>query len=144
MNNYFEVKVKFLQIDQNGNERKKTEVFLFDAMSYTETESKTIKLMEEKTNGEFQIMNIKNSNITEVIKTDGEWMFKAKIQFVSIDETSGKEKKFSQYILTSGVDIDQASLHLSEGLSHMLIPYEIAAIVKSPISEVIEHETEKN
>ena len=35
-NNWFECKVKYVKIDENGKEKKVTEPYLIDAVSFTE------------------------------------------------------------------------------------------------------------
>lgn len=144
MQTYFEVKVKYLLIDQTGHEKKKTSTFLFDAVSFTDAETRIFEQMNEITNGEFQVVNIKRSNITDVISiVEGEFFFKAKISLVTIDEEAGKEKKINQYILVMADDIDQAHSNLAEGLSYMLIPYTVTGMNLSPIEEVFPYDLEK-
>jgi hypothetical protein len=140
MNTNYECKVKYLKIDQGGFERKQTDTFLLDAVSYTDAETRLYEIMKEITNGEFKIMNIKQSNITEVIsKLDGEWWYKAKISLVTIDEEAGKEKKISEYILVAANDLEDAQKQLKEGLSYILVPYVAVSIAISSICEVFPH-----
>jgi hypothetical protein len=137
MNTWYESKVKYLKVDQGGFERKQTDTFLIDAVSYTDAESRVYAIMKELTNGEFIIMNIKQSNITEIIsKLDGEWWYKAKISLITLDEEAGREKKINQYILVAGNDLKDAQKQLEEGLSCMLISYVAVSIAISPICEV--------
>lgn len=137
MNNYFECKVKYLKIDQNGFERKQTDTFLLDAVSYTNAETRLYEIMKEITNGDFKIMNIKQSNITEVIsKLDGEFWYKAKISLVTIDEEAGREKKVNEYLLVAANDLKDAQKQLEEGLSYMLMTYIAVSIAISPVCEV--------
>ena len=85
MQTWYECKVKYLKIDQGGFERKVNDNYLIDAVSYTDAETRIYDIMKELTRGDFQVMNIKRSNISEVISPDnGEWWYKAKISFVSI------------------------------------------------------------
>lgn len=137
MQNWFECKVTYLKIDQGGFERKITDTFLVDAVSYTDAESRIYKIMAEITRGEFKVPSIKQSNITEIIsKNDGEYWWKAKINLVTIDEASSKEKKANQYILVMGNNLADALTQLEDGLSYMLVPYTIDAIALSPIADV--------
>lgn len=143
MNTWFECKVKYLKIDQGGFERKQTDTFLLDAVSYTDAETRLYKIMKEITNGDFKIMNIKQSNITEVIcQIDGEWWYKAKISLVTIDEEAGKEKKINEYILVAANNLEDAQKQLKDGLSYMLVPYVPVSIAISPICNVFAAEIE--
>jgi len=137
MQTWYECKVKYLKIDQGGFERKVNDNYLIDAVSYTDAETRIYDIMKELTRGDFQVMNIKRSNISEVISPDnGEWWYKAKISFVSIDEEKGKEKKISNYVIIMADDINDALKQLEKGLEYMLVPYVCTAIQLSTIADV--------
>ena len=137
MQTWYECKVRYIKIDQGGFERKINDNYLVDAVSYTDAESRIFQIMSEITRGEFQVMTIKRSNISEVFsKTDGEWWYKAKINLVTIDEEAGKEKKISNYILIMADTINDALKQLEEGLSYMIIPYVTTSIQLSTIADV--------
>jgi hypothetical protein len=137
MQTWYESRVKYLKIDQGGYERKVNDNYLLDAISFTDAEARIFQKMQEITSADFQVTNIKKSNITEVIPSEsGEWWYKAKISIITIDEEAGKEKKVNQYILIMADDIEHALKRLNEGLSYMLVPYVVTAIQLSTISEV--------
>lgn len=143
MQNWYEVKVKYLKTGQDGFEKKVTDLYLLDAVSYTDAETRIYEIMKELTRSEFLIMNIKKSNITEVIsEKDGEWWYKAKISLVSIDEEKGREVKISNYLLVAGNDIEDAQKQLKEGLSHMLISYEVVSVTLSKVVDVFPYVSE--
>lgn len=143
MKTYYEVKVKYLVIDQEGFERKKTSTFLFDAVSHTDAETQAVKRMVETGRRDFQIKGIKPSNITQVVEGIGELFFKTKISLVSIDEEKGKEKNINQYLLVSADDPSNALVVLEQELSYMLVPYTVYSVVLSPILDVFAFEEEK-
>jgi hypothetical protein len=137
MQTWYECKVKYLKIDQGGFERNVNDNYLIDAVSFTDAETRIFQIMKEITNGDFQVLNIKRSNISEVIsKMDGEWWYKAKISLITIDEEAGKEKKINNYILIMANDIKDALKQLEEGLSYMLVPYVTTMLQLSTIAEV--------
>lgn len=137
MQTWYEVKVKYLKIDQNGFERKVTNNYLIDAVSFTDAETRIFAQMNEITNGEFNVMNIKKSNVTDILPSDtGEWWYKAKISLISIDEEAGKEKRINNYVLVAADDIDNAVKCLEDGLSYMLVPYDVKSITQSQIADV--------
>jgi len=145
MQEWFECKIKYLKIDQGGHERKVNDNYLLDAVSFTDAESRIHKQMEELTNGTFQVMNIKRSNVTEIISHEqGEWWYKAKISLVAIDDEAGKEKKINQYILLMADNTKEALKRLEEGLSYMLVPYVVAGINLSNIAEVFPYFEEED
>jgi len=135
MQNLFECKVKYEKIDeQSGAEKKVSETYLIDAVSFTEAESRIYKEMESMIRGEFVVTNIRKANYTEIFENeDGDIWFKSKISFVSIDEKSGKEKKISNQILVLASDIKDAFDKIHEGMGGMTIDFDINAITESPI-----------
>ena len=137
MQNWFEVRTKYVKIDENGSERKASELYLIDAMSVTEAEARAIKELSKCIRGDIDIKKVSQSNITEIFPSeDGEWWWKAKISLVAIDEKAGKEKKINYYFLVAADDLSKALKTLKEGLSYVLVPYEIISMVLSPIVDV--------
>lgn len=137
MQTWFECKVKYQKVDQGGHERKVNENYLIDAVSFTDAETRIYEKMNELVHGDFQVMNIRKSNITEVIsEPSGEWWYKAKICMITVDEEAGKEKKISNFVLVMGDDIHEALKNLGKGLEYMLIDYVVPSIQLSSIADV--------
>lgn len=141
---WFESKVKYMKVSDSGKEAMISEVFLFDAVSYTDAEARTIKQMQELVRGgEFTIQEIKKSKITEVFPYDcGEWWFKMKVSLVTIDEEAGKEKKLACYYLIMADDIKEALNRLDESLNYLVIPYVVIAAQVSPVVDVFPYQPE--
>jgi hypothetical protein len=134
MQNWFEVRVKYLKIDDDGRERKVTEAMLFDAVTYTDAEAHVTEQLREIIRGEFVIDKISKSNIIETFPHEtGAFWYKGKISIVTIDEKGGKEKKVNNYFLVEADDIKQALQRLEEGLSYILVPYTITSLQVSSI-----------
>ena len=51
--NWFEVKVKYTKVDENGRQRKVSELYLLDAVSFTEAESRIIEELRRDNSGRF-------------------------------------------------------------------------------------------
>jgi len=137
MQTWFECKVKYVKIDDDGRERKVSEVYLVDAVTFTDAETRIIQQMGTMVRGEFIVDNIKKSNIVEIYPHDnGEWWFKARIGIVTIDEKAGKEKKINNYFLVAADDIKQALQRLEEGLSYILVPYQTNSLAVCNIVDV--------
>jgi hypothetical protein len=137
MQTWFECKVKYVKIDDDGRERKVSEVYLVDAVTFTDAETRIIQQLQTMVRGEFTVDNIKKSNIVEIFPhEDGEWWYRAKISIVTIDENAGKEKKINNYFLVAADDIKQALQRLEEGLSYILVPYQTTSLAVSTIVDV--------
>lgn len=137
--NWFEVKVKYTKVDENGRQRKVSELYLLDAVSFTEAESRIIEELREMIQGDFCIEAIKKSNITELVDSndanDDKW-FKAKVAIIDCDSISGKEKRSNQYFLVAGSDVDKSLENLQKALSTYVVPFEIVQVGDSNIMDV--------
>jgi len=140
MNNLFEVKVKYDKIDeQSGKDKKVTEKYLVDALSFTEAEAKIYKEMESMIRGEFIITSISRANYTDVFQTAGDLWYKAKVSYASIDERSGKEKKISNSILCMGYSVDNAYSNINESMGVMTVDFTIDGISDSKIMDFFKY-----
>lgn len=137
MQTWFEVKAKYVKIDDEGRERKVSETYLVDGVSCTDAEARLTSELQTMIRGEFTVGKVVTSNIVEIFPhEDGEWWWKAKISIVTIDEHAGKEKKINNYFLVAADDLKQALQRLEEGLSYVLVPYQVTSISISPIVDV--------
>lgn len=82
MSTWFECKVKYDKMMENGMQKKVTEPYMVDALSFTEAEARIIKEMTPFISGDFSVANIKRANISELFfdETGDKW-FKCKSQF---------------------------------------------------------------
>lgn len=137
--NWFEAKVKYVKVGEDGRERKVSEMYLLDAMSYTEAESRIVSEMEMIVKGDYNIASLKKSNISEVVtsedETDDRW-YKAKIAIIDADEVSGKEKSSYQYYLVAAADTNRALENIEKALATFVVPYEVAGINDTKFMDV--------
>lgn len=138
--NWFEGKVKYMAVDENGREVKKTDLYLLDALSFTEGEARLIALADQTVKGDFYITSLKKSNITDVVtsgnEADDRW-FRAKIAIIDADEVSGREKKSNEYFLVAASDIGKALENLERSLLTFVVPYEIVGLNDTQFMDVI-------
>ena len=144
--NWFEAKVKYVKVNEDGYEKKVNEAYLLDAMSYTEAESRIIHEMESIISGDYYITTLKKSNITELVPSEDEnddrW-YKAKVCIIDVDEVSGKEKSSAQYYLVAAANIRRALDNLERSLSSFVVPYEIESIADTSIMDVFPYFSEQ-
>ena len=144
--NWFEARVKYVKINEDGYEKKVSEAYLLDAMSYTEAESRIIHEMESIISGDYYISTLRKSNVTELVVSEDEkddrW-YKAKVCIIDADEVSGKEKSTAQYYLVAAADIKRALENLEKSLASYIVPYEIESISDTPIMDVFPYFNEK-
>ena len=96
MHTWFECKIRYEKVMENGMQKKVTEPYLVDALSFTEAEARIIEEMTPFISGEFTVSDIKRVNYSELFPSDDEaddiW-FKCKLSFITLDEKSGAEKR---------------------------------------------------
>lgn len=145
MSNWYEVKVKYEKIDeQSGREKKVTEAYLVDAVSFTEAESRINKELEQMIRGDFLVTNISKANYSDLFPFDNadRW-FKCKVNYVSVDEEAGKEKKISSQMLVMGNNLKEAYDNLMASLSGMTIDFAVVGINESPLMDVFPYFTQE-
>ena len=107
MHTWFECKIRYEKTMENGMQKKVTEPYLVDALSFTEAEARIIEEMTPFITGEFTVSDIKRANYSELFPSDEEsadrW-FKCKLIFITLDEKSGAEKKTSTQVLVQAAE----------------------------------------
>ncbi len=137
MHNWFECKVSYEKMLENGMQKKVTEPYLVDALSFTEAEARIIEEIKPYITGEFTIADIKRAKLSELFFNDnGDRFFKAKVMFVTLDEKSGTEKKTAVQMLAQASDIKEALKVVEKGMEGTLADYVIASLAETTIMDV--------
>lgn len=134
---WYECKVKYKKLDENGVLKLVSEPYLVDALSFTEAESRINTEMAAFVSEEFKIMNIKVANFAEIhpFENSDRW-FKSKVSLLAYDEESGKERKTSFYLLIQANDVKEAFDNTNQVMQNTMGEYSIPAISESPIVDV--------
>ena len=135
--NWFECKISYEKMMENGVQKKVTEPYLVDALSFTEAEARIIEEIKPFISGEFIVMDIKRARIAELFfNENGDRYYKFKVLFVTLDEVSGAEKKTSMQMLAQASDIKDAIAVLENGMKGTLADYVIASVSETQIMDV--------
>ena len=121
--------------------KKVTELYLVDALSFAEAEGRITKEMEPYISGDFDVVTIKRTNYSEIVEglsTADKW-FKAKLNFISIDEKSGKEKKQAVHFIVRATDINNAHICVVEHMKGSMMDYEIATLDETKIMDLFRY-----
>ena len=107
---YFECKVKYVKIQEDGKEKKVSEQYVVSACSFGEAEKRITESLSAYIQGEFDVTDIKIASFGEIIDGtgDGGKFFKAKVTFIALDESCGKEKKTSVLYLVQSDTLESA------------------------------------
>lgn len=147
MHNWFETKVRYSKMGENGTEKMVTEPFLFDALSFTEAESRVIEEITPYITGEFTVSDIKRSRYSEIFLSDedsADLFFKCKVLFITLDEKSGAEKKSSTNMLVQASDLRDAVKRLDKGMEGSMADYQISSVVEAAILDVYPYQTKES
>lgn len=143
MHTWFECRIRYEKVMENGMQKKVTEPYLVDALSFTEAEARIIEEMTPFISGEFVVSDIKRANYSELFPSldeqDDRW-FKCKLCFITLDEKSGAEKRTSTYVLVQASDLDRAKKNLDEGMKGTQADYQVASVVETAIMDVYPYE----
>ena len=128
MHTWFECKIRYEKTMENGMNKKVTEPYLVDALSFTEAEARIIEEMTPFITGEFIVSDIKRANYSELFPSEEEaadrW-FKCKL-----------EKKTSTQVLVQAADLRDAVKKLDEGMKGTMADYQIASVAETAIMDV--------
>lgn len=137
MNNWFECKVSYEKIMENGMQKKVTEPYLVDALSFTEAEARIIEEMKPFISGDFTVTDIKRARLSELFFNEtGDRFYKIKVFFITLDEKSGAEKKTAAQMLAQACDLKEAIAVLENGMKGTLADYTIASVAETAIMDV--------
>lgn len=138
MHTWFEVKIRYEKVMENGMNKKVTEPYLFDSLSFTESEGRCIEEMTPFIGGEFTVSDIKRANYSEIFFSDEE---SADRYFnITLDEKTGAGKKTSTNILVQAADLRDAVKKLDEGMKGTMADYVIASVAETAIMDVYPYE----
>ena len=133
--------IRYERTMENGMTKKVTELYLVDALSFAEAEGRITKEMEPYISGDFDVVTIKRTNYSEIVEglsTADKW-FKAKLNFISIDEKSGKEKKQAVHFIVRATDINNAHICVVEHMKGSMMDYEIATLDETKIMDLFRY-----
>ncbi|WP_165025689.1 MULTISPECIES: DUF4494 domain-containing protein [unclassified Dysgonomonas] len=137
MHNWFECKVSYEKMLENGMQKKVTEPYLVDALSFTEAEARITEEIRPYITGEFTIADIKRAKLSELFFNDnGDRFFKAKVFFITLDEKSGSEKKTAVQMLAQASDLKEALRVVEKGMEGTMADYTIGSLAETLIMDV--------
>ena len=139
MHCWFECKIQYNKTMENGMEKKVTDPYLVDALSFTEAEARIIEEITPFISGEYTVADIKRAKFSEVFSSeadsDDRW-FKAKLNFITLEEKSGKEKKTATHILVQAADFRKAVKKIDENMKGSMADYVIASVQETALIDV--------
>lgn len=137
MATWFECKVKYDKLAENGQQKTVTEPYLVDALSFTEAEARIIEEITPFISGDFKVTAVKRTNTAEIFwDEEGDRWYRVKVNFVTIDEKTAVEKKTANYIMVQAADFKKAFDNFMAGMKGTMSDFEVASITETAIMDV--------
>lgn len=140
---WFETKVQYDKVMEDDLPKKVKEAYAVDALSFSEAEERITRNMKQYIRGEFDVVEEKIASYREVFFSDDadddKW-YKCKLQFITIDEKTEKEKKTNVYYLVQAFSLEVARKNIENVMSSTMIDYNVVSITETAIIDVFAHE----
>ena len=134
---FFEVKVKYDKMQDNGALKAVTETYALDALSFTEAEAKITDMMRPFINGSFEVTAEKIAPYTNFIRGQHDLYYQVKYTFTSVNEITGAEsKKHLETILINAEDFDDAKAKAVAYQRNATIDWQIDTLKETNIIDV--------
>lgn len=156
----YECGVRFDKMQSNGAVKRLTEYYLVDALTFTEAEARIIQEQTPFVSGDMDVVSIKRTNFCEVVYDKGNFAsgveaeaqkilgqnknaadtadkwFRAKLNFVTIDEKTARERKTSSHFIVNAGSLDAARTIMHNHMKGTMADYEIATLDETRIMDV--------
>ena len=139
---WFEVKMRYDKVHEDGYEKKVTESYVVEALSFGEAEKTAMEFLGSYVSGEIQVVNINLMKFQEVFFNEQESCdryYKAILQFITIDEKTEREKHTQVYYLVQASSFDNCKDTIRTIMDDTMIDYQIASVSETKVIDVIEH-----
>ena len=139
---WFECKIAYEKVMEDGLQKKVKETYVVDALSFTEAETRIMEERSSYISGEFNVEDLKIAPYKEIFFSDEEmadrW-YKAKLEFITIDEKTEKEKRSAVNYLVQAGTLKGAVGNIEGVMGTTMIDYVIAAVTETKLMDVFEY-----
>ncbi len=139
---WFKTKVKYQKTMEDGSEKVVSEAYVVDALSFTEAESAIIDEMSVYVSGELKVSNLGKASYNEIFFSDvddDDKFYTCKLQFITIDEKSEKERRSNVTYLVQAKSLARALRYVDEVMGKTMIDYDIVGLNETKVFDVFEH-----
>lgn len=141
---FYEAKIKYEKQQEDGSKKMTTEVYLVEAESIGDAENRIIEEMSAFIDGEFEVTSVKQCKYSEMMVSDGTKYYTAKINIITLDEKSGKEKKTPSVMLVGGDNFAKAYNNWREGMKGSMLDFELEKFDETKILDIFYIPTEND
>lgn len=140
--NWFEVKVTYRGLTESGEKKQVTELWIIEAISFTEAETLMIQYANEYSMEDIVINTLKRADFNEILfsenSEDDKW-YKVKMAYIEINERTEKEKRTYINYFVQACNIDKANAYTKEMMNGSMSDYVIESVKETKFVDVIEY-----
>ena len=140
---WFECKIKYEKVMEDGLQKQVVEQYVVDALSFAEAEQRIIEEMSQYISGEFEVTDVKKAAYKEVFFDDvdpqADRFYKVKLDFITIDEKTEKEKRSRMTYLVQAISLNHAMRNVDDVMGGTMIDYDAASISDTKLVDVFEY-----
>ncbi len=140
---WFECKIKYEKVMEDGLQKQVVEQYVVDALSFAEAEQRITEEVSAYISGEFEVTDVKKAAYKEVFFDDdnaaSDRWFKAKLDFITIDERTEKEKRSRVTYLVQATNLNRAMKNVDTVMGGTMIDYDAASISDTKLVDVFEY-----
>lgn len=141
---WFECRIRYDRMQENGTIKKVTEPYLVDALTFTDAEARIIEKITPYISGEFSVAAIKKTNTAEVFYKEGcdKW-WSVKYNIITLDERTGRERRTPVYVIVQANDQQGATDNFNEGMKGTIMDYDIEKVAETKLMDVYPYDFSK-
>ena len=146
MAQWIKTSVRFDKRMENGTNKRATDSYLVDALSFAEAEARIIKEVTPYICGEFTVSAVKKSNIQEIFRNKVEYddvqkWYQAKVAYITLDEKTRSEKRTTAVYMVQAPDFHNALENFVESMKkETMDDFVIVGIEETTILDVFDEE----
>lgn len=134
---YFETRVTYDKVTDGGSVKRVTDVFLVDAVSFTEAEARTIDNVSSYMSSEYHVCAVKRSRIDDVVNAEAPRYYQVRYGIISVDEKTGAENRTMVQMLVGAEDFLDAVVEFQDYMKGRVADYDIVSVSESDVEDVI-------
>ena len=134
--NWFECKVRYEKTQDDGMPKSVTETYVVDGIDFGDAFKGICEYAIKRIANEFEIVAMKMAQYSEIAlyNSIGNVFYRVKINMITIDEKTGKQKKTPMFLLVRADNINEVRKAVDdEYMKGTMTDYEISSVVETKI-----------
>ena len=136
--NWFECKVRYEKTQEDGMPKKVTETYVVDGINFGDAFKGICEYAIKNIADEFEIVAMKMARYKDIVTVNSisEKFFRVKINVITIDEKTDKQKKTPMFVLVQAANIAATRKVIDDDyMGGTMTDYEISSVVETKIVE---------